>query len=581
MSHADARSVGDHWVVAASWRSNDLQATCEAKRATKKGELNRMDHTDALSCSITPTTVMSLRKYVPSLVQVCVVTVMLAMLGMRVQADEQRPNILVILTDDQRFDAMGFMGHPFLKTPHLDRLAREGAHLRNAFVTTSLCSPSRASILTGLYAHNHRVVDNYNPIPKGLRYFPEYLQDAGYETAFIGKWHMGGMIDHVQPGFDHWISFKGQGVYFGDPDEAKVKGRYVPQVNRDGFNINGKRIPQKGYITDILDRFTREWIEDRKGDKPWMLYLSHKAVHADFIPANRHAFSYENAPFERPESWFESPDEFTDVPRGVQHQRNSRHGVEFAYYTNLNIETYYKRYCETIKAIDESTGRIMELLESRGELDKTLILYLGDNGFLFGEHGLIDKRCAYDASIRIPMVMRCPKQFEGGQTIDDVVANIDVAPTLLDMAGIGKPEHMDGESFLPLLQGKDVDWRDYLLYEYYWERNYPQTPTMHALCGKRYKYIRYHGVWDIDELFDLENDPDEKRNLINDPEHQELISKLNRKLFEVLRTTKGTEMPILEDRGTKFLHRREEGTRGADFPEWFYRKPEASWQPKK
>ena len=179
------------------------------------------------------------------------------------------------------------------------------------------------------------------------------------------------------------------------------------------------------------------------------------------------------------------------------------------------------------------------------------------------------------------MVMRCPKQFDGGQTIDYVVANIDVAPTLLDMAGIGKPEHMDGESFLPLLQGKDVDWRDYLLYEYYWERNYPQTPTMHALCGKRYKYIRYHGVWDIDELFDLKNDPGEKRNLINDPEHQELISKLNRKLFEVLRTTKGTEMPILEDRGTKFLHRREEGTRGADFPEWFYRKPEASWQPKK
>ncbi|MEC8345516.1 MAG: sulfatase-like hydrolase/transferase, partial [Planctomycetota bacterium] len=178
MSHADARSVGDHSVFATAWKSNDLQATGEAKRATKKGELNRMDHTDALSCSIAPTTAMSLRKYVTSLVQVCVVTVMLAMSGMRVQADEQRPNILVILTDDQRFDAMGFMGHPFLKTPHLDRLAREGAHLRNAFVTTSLCSPSRASILTGLYAHNHRVVDNYNPIPKGLRYFPEYLQDA-------------------------------------------------------------------------------------------------------------------------------------------------------------------------------------------------------------------------------------------------------------------------------------------------------------------------------------------------------------------------------------------------------------------
>ena len=493
---------------------------------------------------------------------------------------DDRPNILVVLTDDQRYDAMGFLGHPFLKTPHLDRLAREGAHLKNAFVTTSLCSPSRASILTGLYAHNHRVVDNYNPVPQGLRFFPEYLQEAGYETAFIGKWHMGGMIDHPQPGFDHWISFKGQGVYFGDPKEAKVKGRYVPQVSREGFNINGKRVPQEGYITDVLNDFSLEWLQERKKDKPWLLYLSHKAVHADFLPANRHAFCYQDAPFKRPESWFEKPDDFSDVPKWVQNQRNSRHGVEFAYYTNLNIETYYKRYCETIRAIDESLGELIGLLEEKGELDNTLILYLGDNGFLFGEHGLIDKRCAYEASIRIPMVMRCPELFKGGQTISEVVANIDVAPTLLEAAGIEKFEQMDGESFLGLLKGEKAQWRDYLLYEYYWERNYPQTPTMHAVCGKKYKYVRYHGVWDVDELFDLENDPDEKRNLINDPDHQETVAKLNKRLFELLKETKGTEMPILEDRGTKFLHRKRDGTKTAPFPDWFYRQPEPSRQPK-
>ena len=153
---------------------------------------------------------------------------------------DNRPNILLILCDDHRYDAMGFMGHPFIETPHMDRLAREGTHFENAFVTTSLCSPSRASILTGLYAHNHGVIDNYNPVREDLTFFPELLQQGGYETAFIGKWHMGGNIDHPQRGFDHWVSFKGQGVYWTDPANSSVKGRFVPQASRDGFNINGK-----------------------------------------------------------------------------------------------------------------------------------------------------------------------------------------------------------------------------------------------------------------------------------------------------------------------------------------------------
>ena len=492
-------------------------------------------------------------------------------------AEEKRPNILVVLTDDQRYDAMGFLDHPFLKTPHLDELAATGIHFKNAIVTTSLCSPSRASILTGQFAHNHRVVDNYNPIPEGLIYFPEYLQKNGYETAFIGKWHMGGEIDHQQPGFDHWISFKGQGVYFADPAEAKVNGRFVPQVNRDGFNINGKRVEQKGYITDELTEYTLDWLKGREGEndeKPWLCYLSHKAVHADFLPSNRHAYMYEDAEFTPPKSWSDSPDEFTDVPRWVQNQRNSRHGVEFAYYSDLDIATYYKRYCETIAAIDESLGEIRAQLKAAGELENTLILYLGDNGFLFGEHGLIDKRCAYDASVRIPMVMSWPAGIKGGQTLEQVVANIDVAPTMLDAAGLETPEQMDGMSFLPLAKGKSTEWRDYILYEYFWERNYPQTPTMHAVIGEQFKYVRYHGIWDVDELYDQKNDPDEKTNLINDPKYAKTVEKLNKRLFELLRESTGTEMPILDDRGTKFLHRKKGGTKSAEFPDWFYRDPE-------
>lgn len=490
------------------------------------------------------------------------------------KAESSRPNILIVLTDDHRYDALGFLGHPFLETPNLDRIATEGVYLKNAVVTTSLCSPSRASILTGLYAHNHRVVDNYNPIDRDLTYFPKYLQDIGYETAFVGKWHMGGEIDDPQPGFDRWVAFKGQGVYFADPADAKVKGRFVPQVSRDGLNVDGKRVPQEGYITDVLTKYATDWIGERSGDKPWLMYLSHKAVHADFIPANRHAYAYENETFEPPKTWVEMPDAFRDVPMWVQNQHNSRHGTEFAYYSNLDLGTYYKRYCETLKAVDESTGQLMKLLEERGELDNTVILYLGDNGFLFGEKGLIDKRNAYQASVRIPMLLRYPKKVKGGQTLTEVVANIDVAPTMLDFAGATIPDHMDGTSMKPLLTGESGDWRDYLLYEYYWERNYPHTPTTHALLGERFKYIRYHGVWDVDELFDLENDPEERINLINDPDYAEKVSELNARLFDLLEESHGKEMPLLKDRGTKFLHRKKGGSKAAPFPDWFYRDPD-------
>lgn len=489
-------------------------------------------------------------------------------------AAQEKPNLLVILTDDHRYDALGFLDHPFLETPNLDRIAKEGVYFENAVVTTSLCSPSRASILTGLYAHNHRVVDNYNPIPDGLVYFPSHLQEGGYETAFIGKWHMGGEIDHVQPGFDHWVAFKGQGVYFGDPSDAKVKGRYVPQVNREGFNVNGKRVPQEGYITDVLTEFATEWLENRDSEKPWMLYLSHKAVHADFLPANRHAYDYEDETFVPPVTWKEKPEAFRDVPMWVQNQHNSRHGSEFAYYTDLDLGTYYKRYCETIKAVDDSTGKLLRHLEESGDLDNTVILYLGDNGFLFGEKGLIDKRNAYEPSVRIPMLMRYPKGVEAGQVRKEVVANIDVGPTMLDFGGVEIPDHMDGASFKSLVTGDSEDWRDYILYEYYWERNYPHTPTTHALLGERYKYIRYHGIWDVDELFDLEKDPEERINLINDPAHAEIAKNLNTRLFELLEETNGTEMPILKDRGTKFLHRKKGGSPVAKFPDWFHKDAE-------
>ncbi len=493
-----------------------------------------------------------------------------------------RPNILLILTDDHRWDALSAKGHSFLRTPNLDRLLEEGVDFANAFVTTSLCSPSRASIITGRYAHNHGVVDNYHPVREDLVFFPELLQKAGYETAFVGKWHMGD-TDEKQRGFDHWVSFRGQGVYWPFDEGLKVRGRYVPQANRTGFNVNGTRVAQKGYITDELTDYALEWLrpridqdeKDSKSDQPWFLYLSHKAVHADFLPPNRHAFKYDQEPFQPPATWVDKPSAFRDVPRWVQNQRNSRHGVEFAYYMDLNLEKYYKRYCETILAVDESVGKLMAAMEAGGVLNNTLVLYMGDNGFLFGEHGLIDKRCAYEESMRIPMMIRWPRFLKSGIEVKKMVANIDIAPTLLTAAGSRVPDFMDGANFLSLGaredSGEKEAWRTELLYEYYWERNYPQTPTVHALRGERFKYIRYHGVWDIDELYDLENDPREQKNLINDPAYAAEVEEMNKRLFEKLSATRGMSIPLLQDRGRQFYHRKIDGGRGAPFPSWFYR----------
>jgi N-acetylglucosamine-6-sulfatase len=467
-------------------------------------------------------------------------------------------NILVVLTDDHRYDAMGFLRtQNFGDTPTLDRLAREGTHFKNAFVTTALCSPSRASIFTGLYAHQHKVVDNNHPMPDDLVFYPQYLQRAGYETAFIGKWHMGNSDDAPQPGFDRWVSFKGQGSYL--PSE-------------DGLNVDGQNVPQKGYITDELTDYAIDWIGSRDRSKPWMMHLAHKAVHSEFIPADRHKGRYANETFRYPDSMAPG---VPGRPMWVENQRNSWHGVDFPYHSTLDIAEYYKAYMETLLAVDEGLARILDLLEQRGELDDTLILYLGDNGFMFGEHGLIDKRTAYEESMRIPMLARCPSLFPAGSVVEEVVANIDIAPTMLAAAGLEPPAHMAGSDMLPLARGDGAGWRQDLLYEYYWERNFPQTPTVHALREDRYKYIRFHGIWDLDELYDLAEDPTESDNLLARPGHEELADRLSARLFTLLEETEGMQIPMSEDAGMRMRLRDRERAGQAGFSPVFFEPPQA------
>jgi N-acetylglucosamine-6-sulfatase len=456
-----------------------------------------------------------------------------------------RPNarprdILFILSDDHRYDFMSFMRKPkFLRTPNMDRLAAEGAHCSNAFVNTALCSPSRASVLTGLYTHRHGVVDNNTDIPPETVFFPSLLRETGYQTAFIGKWHMGNDSDEPRPGFDKWVSFRGQGEY-RDPV----------------LNVDGERKKTRGYVTDILTDMALNWLEsERDPQKPFFLMLSHKAVHAMFEPADRHAGAYAASPVEYPDTMADTEENYRGKPAWVRAQRNSWHGVDYLYHGRIGFDAFYRRYCETLLSLDESIGRVLDCLNRAGRIDETLVVYMGDNGFSLGEHGLIDKRHMYEESIRVPLLARCPAFIRPGSVVHELVQNIDIAPAFLDAAGFEPSGSMDGRSFIPLLNGEKVPWRDAVFYEYYWERNFPQTPTVHGIRTDRYKYIHYHGVWDTDEFYDLAEDPNEGKNLIGFPEHMDRITDFNHRLFDWLEASGGMLIPLRRDQGFRAIER--------------------------
>jgi arylsulfatase A-like enzyme len=454
-------------------------------------------------------------------------------------------NVIFILSDDHRHDFMSFVdgAPPFLQTPNLDRMAKLGAHVQNAFVTTALCSPSRASILTGQYAHRHGIVDNTTPIRTRTTFFPQLLRKAGYRTAYVGKWHMGEADARPQPGFDHWVSFRGQGVY-ADPS----------------LNINGKQQQVRGYTTDLLTDHAVDWLKQHAaaGSKqPFFLYLSHKAVHGPFEPAPRHKGRYANAAIPYPASMADTEANYRNKPRWVKEQRNSWHGVDFMYHGAMQFDQFYRGYTETLLGLDDSVGRVLDYLDASGLSASTLVVYMGDNGFLLGEHGLIDKRNAYEESMRVPMLAYAPGLIAPGSKVTPVVRNIDIAPTVLDVAGVAAPKEMQGRSILPALRGEPVKWEGELLYEYYWEYAFPHTPTTLALRGDRYKFIYYPGVWDIQELYDLQADPKEQHNLIDVPEHRERVTQMRTRLWNLLDASGGMSVPL--KRGTGQQNQRRGG----------------------
>lgn len=423
-----------------------------------------------------------------------------------------RPNVVVILVDDLRWDELGSTGHPFAQTPHIDRIAREGANFRNAFVTTPLCSPSRASFLTGQYAHTHGITDNTNRSEAShrLETWPLLLHRAGYETGFFGKWHMGN-DDSPRPGFDRWVSFKGQGTYLN------------PEINEDGKTA---RVP--GYITDILTDHAVNFIR-RPRNAPFVLYLAHKAMHPEgiqrddgswagsdietFIPAERHRALYAGQTMPRRPNAMLPP---VDKP-ALRRQIGNLPPLGPA--TGTSDEAMRTRL-QTLAAVDDGVGKIFAALAETGQLDRTLIVLAGDNGYFYGEHGLsVERRLAYEEGIRMPLLMSYPALIAPGQQLDPMVLNIDLAPTVLALAGVPAPAAVQGRSLVPLLKGEHPAWRDSFLVEYYTDTVMPRILNMgyRAVRTERWKYIHYLELPGMDELYDLAADPYEMQNIIDFP----------------------------------------------------------------
>jgi len=443
---------------------------------------------------------------------------------MALPTNGERPrNVVVILTDDQRWDGFGFMGHPVLQTPALDGLARSGAWCSESFVTTSLCCPSRASMLTGLYAHAHGVLNNQSELEQTVPTYGQYLAHAGVDTAYIGKWHMGGGNPHPRPGWSRWIGFRGQGRYhYPGPETLHPLDR--------GFSWDGTMKPTEGYVTDLLTDHAVDYVQSHGSGAPFCLVVAHKACHAPFQPAPRHADALATA---TPPAVLPDTDEaYASLPPWLRRMRhNTIFGVDQPYGGRWpDFTSWYRDYHRTLLAVDESVARILAALDAAGIAEQTAVLYTSDNGFMFGEKGVLDKRVAYEPSIRVPLLARVPGLVAPGSRIDKPVLNVDVAPTVLDLMGLTPPPHMHGRSLRPVLADTDAPWRKEFLYTYFHERRFPSTPTVIALRTPRFKYITHHGLDAPPALYDLKSDPEERVDLCTDPTHAERARSLAARL---------------------------------------------------
>ncbi|MGH9870053.1 MAG: sulfatase-like hydrolase/transferase [Candidatus Polarisedimenticolia bacterium] len=456
---------------------------------------------------------------------------------------DHRPNILVVVVDDLRRDEFGAGGHPYLKTPNIDRLAREGASFSQAIHATPLCSPNRACILTGQYTARHGIYNNADRslLSRLLPTFPQELQRSGYATGLVGKWHMGN-DPSPRPGFDYWVSFPGQGKTVD------------PELYQDG---KLQKVP--GYVTDLLtDRALRFIRGQRRAARPYLLYLAHKAVHPDaiqrndgsldtsygtrYIAAQRHQGRYQKEVFPRSKI-AKSPAAGTlgsEMVRRFLERKGSDASVrEFGDMLDPGTsEQSIRDRAEMILSVDEGLGRILTDLEESGELDETAIVFTSDNGFFFGEHGLsVERRLPYEECVRMPLLIRYPRVVEAATRSDALVSSIDLAPTVLDLAGARIGGTIQGSSFLPLIDRSrnrpGGARRERVLIENYSDdRPFPWVldADYRAIRTEQHKLIHWVQHPELDELYDLKADPREERNLFHEPGRRDLVERLRSEL---------------------------------------------------
>jgi N-acetylglucosamine-6-sulfatase len=446
------------------------------------------------------------------------------------------PNVLFVLTDDQRWDALSCVPgrfFPALRTPNMDRLAAEGVRFANAFCTWSLCSPSRASFLSGDYPHVHGVRDNFTDYPSArLPSYHSHLAKAGYRTAYIGKWHMGEGKDAHRPPFDYWASHAGQGHY------QDTEFNISHTIDATTFDVQGKRQVLKGYYTHVVTGLATDWLKTVRA--PFSLQIGHKAPHGRWYPEAKYEHAFDHVPVVKPD---------TDsllvpgTPDWVRRRVKTWHGIDGPLYETNDYGAFIRSYHATIPSVDDSLGEILDVLRARGELDNTIVAFAGDNGFLLGEHASIDKRTAWEESIRIPLLLRHPESIRQPRVVDGMVLNLDLAPTILDLAGIARvTPAMQGRSTRPLLVGKADGWRTSWYYQYNFEKEFPYTPNVRAVRTAEWKYIHYpngggHPDTETAELYHLASDPTERHNLVAEPGAQAKLAQLKSELRRLQRAT--------------------------------------------
>jgi arylsulfatase A-like enzyme len=445
-------------------------------------------------------------------------------------SQNRRPNVIFVMTDDQRWDAMSCAGNTILKTPNMDRLAAGGVRFTNAFATNPLCSPSRGTILTGLYSHAHGVTTNggRSHYLKGDTVgYPEVLRGQGYYTAMIGKWH----IATNPPGFDHWCILPGQGAYF-DPEMI----------------TNSGRLKFRGYVDDVIGDQAIAALANRPRNKPFSLICNFKAPHRDWRPAPRFAHVYDDVTIpepalfnqdlnERPAAIRNTDMQIADMPDFFE--RGVDRSLPRAERKKRNYQLFLKNYYRTILGVDENLGRILDYLDKEGLAENTIVIYTGDNGFFLGEYGMFDKRLMYEPSIRVPMLIRYPAGIKPGVDSEHMVLNNDVAHTIVDYCGGSLPPYArnHGRSWRPLFDGAAAPWRTDWLYENF---EYPGphcAPKARGIRTAEWKLIHYVQQPQTYEMFHLPTDAGETRNLAEAPQHRMQFETLKKRLYQLRRET--------------------------------------------